>query len=50
MEAEKHFAKITVPDEKIFDYIDKAAVTSVDYLMIQRYYFRTYYFPRDKHK
>lgn len=24
MEAEKHFAKITVPDEKIFDYIDKA--------------------------
>lgn len=24
MKAEKHFAKITVPDEKIFDYIDKA--------------------------
>ena len=24
MEAEEHFAKITVTDEKIFDYIDKA--------------------------
>lgn len=40
MEAEKLYAKITVPDEKIFDYIDKAKanenvsdaeVTAIDY-------------------